>query len=86
MPSVKTRGLDVAGILSQLAAASDGAQVLYAAIVHHKVVSSSAGLYQRGRPQKQAPLPVPPSQIPPKHHAFVTALGQLIGASLIILS
>ena len=69
-----------AGILSQLAARPDGAKVLYAAITQHKADSGNAGMYQRGKPQKQAPLPPAPSQIPSKHHAFVTALGQVIGA------
>ncbi len=72
----------LAGILSQLAGEPDGAQVLYAAILQQKPDSGSAGMYQRGRLQKQAPLPPPPRRIPPKHHAFVTALGQVIGTAL----
>ena len=72
----------LAGILSQLAAESNGAQVLYAAILQQKADSGSAGMYQRGRLHKQAPLPPPPRRIPPKHHAFVTALGQVIGTAL----
>ncbi len=72
----------LAGILSQLAGEPDGAQVLYAAILQQKPDSGSAGMYQRGRLQKQAPLLPPPRRIPTKHHAFVTALGQVIGTAL----
>ncbi len=72
----------LAGILSQLAGEPDGAQVLYAAILQQKPDSGSAGMYQRGRLQKQAPLPPPPRRMPSKHHAFVTALGQVIGTAL----
>lgn len=72
----------LAGILSQLAGEPNGAQVLYAAILQQKPDSGSAGMYQRGRLQKQAPLPSPPRSVPPKHHAFVTALGQVIGTAL----
>ena len=72
----------LAGILSQLAGEPNGAQVLYAAILQQRNDSGSAGMYQRGRLQKQAPLLPPPRRIPPKHHAFLTALGQVIGTAL----
>lgn len=56
--------------------------MLYAAILEHKANAGTAGLYQRGRLQKQAALPAAPRHIPTKHHAFVTALGQTIGINL----
>lgn len=59
-----------------------GAQVLYTVILQQRAAgssSSSSSIYQRGKAQKQAPLPPPPRQIPRKHHVFVTALGQVLG-------
>ena len=67
-------------MLVQLGENVKGAQVLYRVILQHQQPGVSAGsMYQRGKAQKQAPLPPPPRQIPRKHHAFVTALGQVLG-------
>lgn len=57
-----------------------GAQVLYAVILQQQEGSSAASMYQKGKAQKRAALPSPPRQIPCKHHAFVAALGQVLGS------
>ena len=73
-------------MLVRLGAEMKGAQVLYTAILQQQQeASSAASIYQRGKAQKQAPLPPPPTQIPHKHHAFVTALGQVLGKAPTLL-
>ncbi|KAL3137379.1 hypothetical protein ABBQ32_006906 [Trebouxia sp. C0010 RCD-2024] len=75
-------GLPKHNMLVRLGEDVKGAQVLYTVILQQRAAgssSSSSSIYQRGKAQKQAPLPPPPRQIPRKHHVFVTALGQVLG-------
>lgn len=69
-----------AGLISLLKQHEHGAQLLYAAILQPPLPLSS--MYRRGKAPKTK-LPAIPRRIPVKHHAFVTALGQLLGRSLL---
>lgn len=67
-----------ADLLSQLSSHAQGAQLLYASVLELPAPVSKSSLYQRGKALKTT-LPALPKKVPAKHHAFVTALGQMLG-------